>query len=99
MKQDNVLISETGVPLICEFGMFRMLAKPQAINGTTTSEKLRCSVRWLVVEFIANYQAMHTKETDAWAFGMMTYVSILLFLLGVRVASLASRSRDGCIMR
>ena len=35
IKADNVLISNTGLPLICDFGISRMLAASQTLHTTT----------------------------------------------------------------
>ena len=77
-NQDNVLISEDGIPLICDFGTSRMLVNSLSIGGHASSEKLVGSLRRLAAEFFTGYQAEHTEDTDIWAFGMTTYVSAQL---------------------
>lgn len=73
--KDNVLVSDAGIPQICDFGLSRLTA---ASLHQTTTDSLRGSIRWLSFEFLngGEYQNKHTKETDVWAFGMTIYVSI-----------------------
>lgn len=55
-----------------------MLAASQTLSGSSTTEKLKGSIRWMAYEFFADGQTEHTKETDIWAFGMTAYVSLRL---------------------
>ena len=75
IKADNVLISNTGLPLICDFGISRMLAATHSLD-TTTSGQLRGSSRWMFVLLlsIGDSSPVHTFESDVWAFGMTVHV-------------------------
>ena len=77
IMQDNVLISNSGVPQICDFGMSRMLAASGSL-GSSTSGHLRGSARWMAIELLrgneSSPQPVHTLETDVWAFGMTIHV-------------------------
>lgn len=77
LVQDNVLISNDGIPRICDFGMSRMLAASRTL-GSATSGHLKGSARWLAIELLqmsdSGSQPVHTLETDVWAFGMTIHV-------------------------
>ena len=77
ISQDNILISESGIPQICDFGMSRLIVASQSSLWQTTADSLKGSIRWLAIEFLkpGKLQYRHTKETDIWAFGMTIYVS------------------------
>lgn len=75
--QDNVLVGDSGEPLICDFGISRMLNSSLSITGSSTGA-LRGSARWMAPELfdIMVGNACHTKETDVWAFGMTVFVRL-----------------------
>ena len=76
--KDNILISKYGQPLICDFGISRMLDSSQSnFVSTTHDDCVRGSARWMAQELIASAEAKHTKETDVWAYGMTLYVCFL----------------------
>ncbi|KAL5498961.1 hypothetical protein ACEPAH_1479 [Sanghuangporus vaninii] len=73
LKADNVLVGHSGEPLICDFGISRILSHSLS-NGGTSSASLKGSARWMAPElFNIEIDAHHTKETDMWAFGMTVY--------------------------
>ncbi|EJC99226.1 kinase-like protein [Fomitiporia mediterranea MF3/22] len=73
VKADNVLVDHTGKPLICDFGISRVLSSALSITGTSTGG-LRGSIRWMARELLdVPGDIRHTKETDVWAFGMTVY--------------------------
>lgn len=77
-EQDNVLVSSSGIPRICDFGISRMLAASQTIGATSTQTGgVRGSVRWMAPELILPSESpvIHSTQTDIWAFGMTVYVS------------------------
>lgn len=84
IKADNVLISNTGVPRICDFGISKMLASSHTFD-VTTSGHLKGSTRWMAKELmiIGDPPPVHTFQTDVWAFGMTVHV---------RTASISSAS-------
>ncbi|EJD03396.1 kinase-like protein, partial [Fomitiporia mediterranea MF3/22] len=71
LKADNVLINRDGHPVICDFGISRMVSATAAF-AATTSGGFKGSVRWMARELILN--GHHTRESDVWAFGMTAYV-------------------------
>ncbi|THH07806.1 hypothetical protein EW145_g3134 [Phellinidium pouzarii] len=76
IKADNVLVSSSGVPRICDFGISGMLAASQTIGATSTQTNgVRGSVRWMAPELILPSESpiFHSMQTDIWAFGMTVY--------------------------
>lgn len=79
LVQDNILISRTGEPQICDFGISRMLSPSQqyqTIWQTVSTAGFRGTIRYLSIEFVSDPKLLgvHTKESDVWAFGMTAYV-------------------------
>lgn len=83
LPKDNVLISPSYEPLICDFGISRMLDSARSDFVSTTHEgDPRGTIRWMAVELLnpqAGAQPKHSKETDVWAYGMTVYVSLIKF--------------------
>lgn len=81
-----MLISESGEPLICDFGVSRMIILSQSINGQAiqiqqNSSTLRGTSRWMSPELLMppdDVPPSHSKASDVWAFGMSSYVSFFL---------------------
>lgn len=70
------MVSRSGAPRICDFGISRMIAASQSFGETSTQTGIRGSVRWMAPELLAissGPQAEHTMESDIWAFGMTVY--------------------------
>ena len=78
--QDNVLISGSGIPQICDFGISRILAASET-HSSKSSGNLRGSTRWMAIELLkitdSGPHPKHTLETDVWAFGMTIHVRML----------------------
>ena len=76
LAQDNVLMSDEGQPLICDFGLARIVPESASLSNTTTAGG---SVRWMAPEFFRrdNPVTKHCKETDVWGFGATIYVSFI----------------------
>lgn len=75
--QDNILIFRPDYPVICDFGISRMLYNSQTFGAesSTNSNCARGTVRWMAVELLAiDVFTKHTKCTDVWAYGMTVYV-------------------------
>ncbi|KAH8110483.1 kinase-like domain-containing protein [Phellopilus nigrolimitatus] len=73
IKPDNVLISFSGHPLICDFGISRMLFTSRMSSSLTGD--LKGTLRYIAVELLkvgSDDQLLitHSKESDVWAFGM-----------------------------
>ena len=76
--QDNVLMSNEGQPLICDFGLARVV--PESVSLSNSTNNMRGSIRWMAAEFFS-YDDMkrvsrHSKTTDIWSFGATVYVSL-----------------------
>jgi serine/threonine protein kinase len=87
--QDNILVSDDGVPKLTDFGVSRLLLNTATMTGTSN---LKGSIRWMAPELVhveiddgddgdskpsgntENRHEFHTKATDVWAFGMVVYV-------------------------
>ncbi|KAI5121783.1 hypothetical protein M0805_009594 [Coniferiporia weirii] len=75
LKADNVLIGRSGQPLICDFGISRMITSSQTLSSAHDGS-VRGSTRWMSVELFgidSDVDPIHTKASDIWAFGMTVY--------------------------
>ena len=83
MEQDNILINIDGSPILSDFGISRMLVESHTITGT---KELKGSVRYMAIELFTGprglQHCLHTKATDVWAFGMISYVSDPMTTMG-----------------
>ena len=75
------MISESGRPLICDFGISRWIEDPAPIGNTPSG--LVGSLRWMAVEIVemnwnntdAEFpEQSNTVASDVWSFGMVIYV-------------------------
>ncbi|KAL5525889.1 hypothetical protein ACEPAG_7227 [Sanghuangporus baumii] len=77
LKADNVLISPSGDPLICDFGISRVLTSSENDFVSTTHDgRPRGPARWMAIELHVpenGVEPRHSKESDVWAFGMTLY--------------------------
>ncbi|KAI5120415.1 hypothetical protein M0805_006916 [Coniferiporia weirii] len=80
IKPDNILISSSGEPRICDFGISRMLVESKSLSfGDSTTGDLKGTIRYMSIELLrATDVEPHTysKASDIWAFGM----TLLVFL-------------------
>ena len=69
-------MSDEGRPLICDFGIARIVPESASLSNTTT---VRGSVRWMAPEFFKSEAPVteHSEATDVWAFGATIYVSFI----------------------
>ena len=69
-------MSNEGQPLICDFGLARIVPESVSLSNTTNR---RGSTRWMAAEFFSaddqERVSEHSKETDVWSFGATVYVS------------------------
>ena len=73
-----MLIAHDGRPVLSDFGLSRLLVNSMTVVGTMS---LKGVTRWMAPELIepgVTRHACHTKATDVWAFGMVTYVCSML---------------------
>ncbi|KAH8115061.1 kinase-like domain-containing protein [Phellopilus nigrolimitatus] len=76
LKAENVLISDDGLPRICDFGISRILISSQTFGGTSSQNNgTKGSLRWMSKELleICEPPNTHSMESDIWAFGMTVY--------------------------
>ncbi|KAL5483341.1 hypothetical protein ACEPAI_8572 [Sanghuangporus weigelae] len=80
IKPDNVLISDSGEPLLCDFGVARMLLASETFHfSSSLTGGLRGTIRYLSKELlVASGQGLtsYSLESDVWAFGM-TSIAIM----------------------
>ncbi|KLO08496.1 kinase-like protein [Schizopora paradoxa] len=71
LKCENIFLSDSGEPLLADFGISRIITTTTA----TTSTNIKGSTRWMAVELLSDDDAgeTHTMMTDIWAFGMVVY--------------------------
>ena len=69
-------MSDEGRPLICDFGLARIVPGSASLSNTTT---VRGSGRWMAPEFFDSKDPVteHSEETDVWGFGATIYVSYI----------------------
>ncbi|KAH8107459.1 kinase-like domain-containing protein, partial [Phellopilus nigrolimitatus] len=76
LKAENVLISNDGLPQICDFGIMKILVSSQTFGGTSSQNiGTKRSVRWMSKELLAMHDLpiTYSMESDIWAFGMTVY--------------------------
>jgi len=76
LKSDNIMVSESGEPLLADFGISRIMSVTSSMNASTN---IKGSSRWMAIELWlsslneGNEIGGHTKESDVWAYGMVLY--------------------------
>ena len=69
--QDNILVSNTGAPLIADFGSAHLAQMAGLVSATAN----HCgTTRYMAIELIRGDESLPTKSSDVWAFGMLIYV-------------------------
>ncbi|KAL5519856.1 hypothetical protein ACEPAG_1516 [Sanghuangporus baumii] len=83
LKAENILIGKNYQPLICDFGISRMLDPTQSgFISATQTDNIRGTTRWMAPELFYSdegaeaTESKHSKETDVWAYGMVLYEMI-----------------------
>ena len=80
--KSNLLINSVGEPQISDFGLSRMLTYSKTALATSSYGTPKGSTRWMAYELFTseNYEVIHTKASDMWAFGMTLFeVNYILF--------------------
>ena len=72
------MISESGRPLICDFGISRMLNCSITFQTQTTND-VRGTRRFMAPELFEG-TGKNTKASDIWALGMTFYVSFTHYI-------------------
>ncbi|KAL5512468.1 hypothetical protein ACEPAG_3121 [Sanghuangporus baumii] len=77
IKSDNIMISETGDALICDFGCTRMVVASRSFANLTSG--IHGTSRYIAYELLVpldpsdEVPTVHSMKTDVWAFGMTMY--------------------------
>ncbi|KAI5117234.1 hypothetical protein M0805_009271 [Coniferiporia weirii] len=77
IKPGNILISPSGEPRICDFGISRILAASGSFSLGTTTGSIGGTVRFMSIELLAPADQQpdtYSKASDVWAFGMTVFV-------------------------
>lgn len=70
LKGANILISDDGRALLCDFGLAEIRAAASETNfAFRSSASAKGTYRWMAFEFTSHYDAQLTRESDIWAFG------------------------------
>jgi serine/threonine protein kinase len=82
LLQGNILIDDSGIPKICDFGLARIFLE-QASTGLTTTSEHTGTARYLAPELVASDTTVYpTLASDVYALGCLGLdVSIKLYLL------------------
>ena len=85
-----MLISDSGEPLLTDFGLSRMLHNDgMMVSITTTMTRFAGSVPWMAPELLDPAKMdpdhkFHTMATDIWAFGMVIYMRCIAMDVNMR---------------
>ncbi|KAI5118300.1 hypothetical protein M0805_003819 [Coniferiporia weirii] len=71
IKAQNVLVSDAGKPIICDFGLARVSDEHER-HEVSRSLQGAGNVRWKAIELLEGPDDKATKESDMWAFGMFS---------------------------
>ncbi|OCB88110.1 kinase-like protein [Sanghuangporus baumii] len=71
IKSDNVLISNSGDALLCDFGLSRMITASRTYAKMTST--IKGTDRYMAPEFFDPPYTKHSEKTDIWAFGMTVF--------------------------
>ena len=72
-------MSDEGRPLICDFGLARIVPESISLSNTTNA---RGSFRWMASEFFEERPVTeHSRETDVWGFGATVFVSLMFVVI------------------
>ncbi|KZV78707.1 WD40 repeat-like protein [Exidia glandulosa HHB12029] len=68
IKGGNILISDDGVPLLCDFGLSRIIAEH---SESMTQTGLTGTLRWMAPELLLEDGMKHSYASDVWACGCL----------------------------
>ena len=71
----NILVDENENPLLCDFGLSRMLELSEKSLWKTSADRALGTYRWMAPELIKGSQPTVTLASDVYAFAMTSYVS------------------------
>ncbi|KAI5120412.1 hypothetical protein M0805_006913 [Coniferiporia weirii] len=78
IKPENILISSSGRPRICDFGISHVLSASKDFNiGSSTTGGLKGTIRYTAIELFNvtdEELSTYSKASDVWAFGMTVLV-------------------------
>lgn len=99
--QPNILISDTGEALLCDFGLSTLIEKGENDMTTCTDIRMRCTIRFSAPELLdeesfadgdrisapfGNRVRSKTAKSDVFAFGMVMLQVRLTWLLEIQMA-------------
>ncbi|KAI5121112.1 hypothetical protein M0805_002785 [Coniferiporia weirii] len=74
---ENILISSSGEPRICDFGISRVLAASKTFSFGSTTGGIGGTIRYTSIELLYpmdQQSDIYSKASDVWAFGMTVLV-------------------------
>ncbi|KAI5121980.1 hypothetical protein M0805_001813 [Coniferiporia weirii] len=77
IKPENILISSSGEPRICDFGISRMLVASKSFNFSSTTGGIGGTIRYTSIELLSpldQQSDIYSNSSDVWAFGMTVLV-------------------------
>ncbi|KAI5115200.1 hypothetical protein M0805_005348 [Coniferiporia weirii] len=77
IKPENILISSSGEPRICDFGISRMVAASRTFSFASTTGGIGGTIRYTSTELLNPMDQQfdtYSKASDVWAFGMTVLV-------------------------
>ena len=83
-SKDNILISDAGEPLLCDFGVARMVEATASLAIGNSTSTLCGTARFMARELLDppdTGSSPYTRESDMWAFGMTVVVSFPRFAI------------------
>ncbi|KAG8776594.1 hypothetical protein FRC12_000828 [Ceratobasidium sp. 428] len=70
LKAANILIDDTGAPVLTDFG--NAVLQDCTLNFTATTRKTQWSSRWAAPELLDQREGTYSKPADVYALGMVS---------------------------